>query len=679
MTATFTELGLSELTLKALNELGYEEPTPIQTQTINLLLQGQDVIAQAQTGTGKTAAFALPIIEKLDENVRATQALILTPTRELAMQVAEAFHSYGKYRRLSVLPVYGGQPIERQLRALRQGMQIVVGTPGRVLDHIRRGTLELQKVQFIALDEADEMLDMGFVEDIESILKEVPEDRQMALFSATMPTQIANLAKRYMQQPQRITIKAEQTTVPQIRQVYYEVGRRDKFEVLVRVLDYERPTSAIIFCRTKLEVDSLGQRLSARAYSAETLHGDLNQGQRDRVMALFRGEKVELLIATDVAARGLDIDHVSHVINYDIPLDPESYVHRIGRTGRAGRTGCAITLVTTRERRLWQMIQKVTGASLQRMPMPTIEDVIERRQEQFKDSIRDTLNQAGLERFLILVEELADEFSPAEIAAAAFKMLLGPATEETEDKLAGFEDSEVDYDRPASRLRRERESERQPGTGIERGMSRLYLKVGWNDGVRPGDIVGAIANEGNIPGRSIGAIEIHDDFTSVDVPSSEANRVMRATQETRIRNKKVLPTLAGPFPESWKETGQVNPDREKTGPRSERETERNGVGNGENSRAVSVVRAPHKERSYTQPRRAKNEGSPRIEKERERVEIPSKEKSQTSRKGIAETPRKEEAKQGAKSFTKVKEGVGVKPGPRAARKRKEAEKNLRKK
>ncbi len=629
MTATFAELGLSELTLKALNELGYEEPTPIQTQTIQLLLQGQDVIAQAQTGTGKTAAFALPIIEKLDDTVHATQALILTPTRELAMQVAEAFHSYGKYRRLSVLPVYGGQPIERQLRALRQGVQVVVGTPGRVLDHIRRGTLKLQEVQFITLDEADEMLDMGFVEDIESILKEIPETRQMALFSATIPAQIANLAKRYMHEPQRITIKAEQTTVPQIRQTFYEIGRRDKFEVLVRILDYEKPTSAIIFCRTKLEVDTLGQRLTARAYSAETLHGDLNQSQRDRVMSLFRGEKVELLIATDVAARGLDIEHVSHVINYDIPLDPESYVHRIGRTGRAGRTGCAITLVTLRERRLWQMIQKSTGATFQRMQMPTIADVIERRQEQFKDNIRETLGQDGLERYMVLVEELADEFSPAEIAAAAFKMLLGPTTEETEDKLAGFEDAEVDYDRPAPRLRRDRDrdrDDRQPGSSAERGMTRLYLRVGRDDGVRPGDIVGAIANEADIPGRSIGAIEIYDDYTSVDVPSDEANRVIRAIKETRIRNQKIIPSLTRPDPGPREERSGAAPRRERT--------------------------EPWKDRSDTVPRRVRPDTASR----RERTEAaPWKEHD--------EAPRKEWAKPTSKD--------GNKPAPRASRKRKD--------
>jgi ATP-dependent RNA helicase DeaD len=646
MAATFAELGLSDLTLKALSELGYEEPTPIQTQTIQLLLEGQDVIAQAQTGTGKTAAFALPILEKLDENIHAPQALILTPTRELAMQVAEAFHSYGKYRRLAVLPVYGGQPIERQLRALRQGVQIIVGTPGRVLDHIRRGTLKLQQVQFIALDEADEMLDMGFVEDIESILKEVPETRQMALFSATIPTQIANLAKRYMRQPQRITIKTEQTTVPQIRQTFYEVGRRDKFEVLVRVLDYEKPTATIIFCRTKLEVDTLGQRLTARAYSAETLHGDLNQGQRDRVMALFRGEKVELLIATDVAARGLDIDHVSHVINYDIPLDPESYVHRIGRTGRAGRTGSAITLVTTRERRLWQMIQKSTGATFQRMQMPTIADVIERRREQFKDNIREILGQDGLERYVIMVEELADEFSSTEIAAAAFKMVLGATTEDTEDKLAGFvEEPEEDNYRSAPRPRRDR-GERQGG--MEAGMTRIYLNVGRDDGVRPGDIVGAIANEADIPGGSIGAIEIREGFTAVDVPSEEANRVLRALKETRIRNQKLMPSLNQPdiektvsFQRNRNDAPRRDSDRPYQRDRAETPYQRERTEAPYKPRAE----APRRERTETPawektvaPRKEKAEASFKEKvtaSEKERTELPQKEKSKTISKDEA--------------------------------------------
>src|SRR5688500_5675220 len=379
MVATFAELGLDEQIVQAVTELGYEEPTPIQEQTIRLLLDGSDVIAQAQTGTGKTAAFALPILEKLDPAVRSPQALILTPTRELAVQVAEAFQSYSKYRRVSILPVYGGQPIDRQLRALERGVQVVVGTPGRVLDHIRRKTLKLADVRIVVLDEADEMLNMGFIEDIETILKETAEGRQTALFSATMPGPIASLAKKYIRDAKRIKIEAEHLTVDQIRQMYYEVGRRDKFEMLARILDYEQPTSALIFCRTKLEVDSLGQRLNARGYAAETLHGDLNQMQRDRVMGRFRANQIELLIATDVAARGLDVEQISHVINYDMPHDSESYVHRIGRTGRAGRTGIAISLVVPRERYLLQMIQRSTGATIHKMRLPTLGDVVSRR------------------------------------------------------------------------------------------------------------------------------------------------------------------------------------------------------------------------------------------------------------------------------------------------------------
>jgi ATP-dependent RNA helicase DeaD len=551
MTTTFAELNLSEPTLKAIAELGYEEPTPIQAQTITIMLAGADVIAQAQTGTGKTAAFALPIIEKLDTTVNSPQALVLTPTRELAVQVAEAFHAYGKYHGSSTLPVYGGQPIDRQLRALKRGVQIVVGTPGRLFDHIRRGTLQLGQVRTVVLDEADEMLDMGFQEDIEAILKETPAERQTALFSATIPAPIAALAQRYMRDPQRITVQAEQMTTPQTRQIYYEVGGRDKFELLTRILDYETPTAAIIFCRTRLEVDSLGERLTARAYSAEMLHGDLNQTQRDRVMGRFRTSQVELLVATDVAARGLDIENISHVINYDIPLTPESYVHRIGRTGRAGRSGSAITLVTPRERRLWQLIQRVTGAPIQRLRVPTIADVIGRRREAFKETLRETLAQDGLQSYIIMAEELSEEYSPTDLAAAAFKLLLGePPDESVEDKLAGAEPTtkpERSTTSPADTPRKPfRNREGRGQLGPEHGMTRLFLDVGREDGVRPADIVGAIANEADIPGRSIGAIELYDRFAFVDVPSNLAKHVLNALSQTRIRSRKLSATLARP-------------------------------------------------------------------------------------------------------------------------------------
>jgi ATP-dependent RNA helicase DeaD len=547
--STFADLGLGELTLRAVVELGYEEPTPIQDQTIRLMLEGHDVIAQAQTGTGKTAAFALPIIETLDPELRVPQALILTPTRELAIQVAEAFQSYSKFHRVSVLPVYGGQPIERQLRALERGVQIVVGTPGRVIDHIERKTLKLGTVRTVVLDEADEMLNMGFIEDIEMILQQTSSERQTALFSATMPKPIAVLARKYMRDARRITVEADHETASHIRQIYYEVGKRDKFEMLARILDYEIPTSAIIFCRTKLEVDSLAQRLMARAHAAETLHGDLNQVQRDRVMNRFRSGQCELLIATDVAARGLDVEAISHVINYDLPQDPESYVHRIGRTARAGRSGCAISLVIPRERYLLQSIQRATSSAIQKMRLPTADDVLTRRHDKFKETLREAIVEGELDQYEQLAESLGDEFSVAELAAAAFKLLLGAMPELNDEKLAEPEESYSSSKSSSKRSGNDRKPAPRRATA-EGGMTRLNIDVGRRQGVRPSDIVGAIANEADIPGRSIGAIEIFEQFTLVDVPSPDAQTVIQALKQSRIRNQPITITLAKPFKEN---------------------------------------------------------------------------------------------------------------------------------
>ncbi|GAA5526394.1 DEAD/DEAH box helicase [Herpetosiphon gulosus] len=579
---TFTELGLGEATLRAITELGYEEPTPIQAQSIGLMLSGNDIIAQAQTGTGKTAAFSLPTIERIDPKAMGVQALILTPTRELAVQVSDAISAYGKYLNIRALPVYGGQPIDRQLRALKRGVNIVIGTPGRLMDHMERGTLDLSTVRTVVLDEADEMLNMGFVDDIEYILERAPKDRQTALYSATMPDEIARLARKYLKSPQMVTIEREQLTVPQIRQVYYEIGARDKFEVLTRILDLEMPTSAIIFCRTKAMVDELGEKLLARGYGAELLHGDLSQAMRDRVMKRFREEQVEILVATDVAARGLDIEHVSHVINYDIPLDPEAYVHRIGRTGRAGRSGVAVTLVTPRERRQLRTIERMTGAPIQRLRLPTIADVVARRREAFKDNLRELIEQhneqGGLEQYLVLAEELAEQYSPTDLAAAAFKMMLGEPDLTAEDPLEMVED-EATFDarrgdRRDSRDNGRRGDRRDNGRAGERGgdrggdraargprsgdrnsggrsfreegMTRLFVDIGREQGVRPADIVGAIANESGLPGRAIGAIDIFDNFTFVDVPDEAANRVLAALGRTQIRGVKITPTLARP-------------------------------------------------------------------------------------------------------------------------------------
>jgi ATP-dependent RNA helicase DeaD len=533
--ASFSDLGLSETTLKAITELGYEEPTPVQEQTIRLMLEGNDVIAQAQTGTGKTAAFALPILQNLDPNIHSPQALIMTPTRELAIQVAEAFQSYSKHQQISILAVYGGQPIERQLRALERGVQVVVGTPGRIMDHMRRKTLKLAPVRMVVLDEADEMLNMGFIEDIELILKDTAKDRQTALFSATMPAPIAALARRYMHDAKRVTVAAEKRSIPQIRQTFYEVGKRDKFEVLSRILDYEVPTAAIIFCRTKLEVDSLVQRLTARSHAAEALHGDLNQMQRDRVMGRFRSEQIDLLVATDVAARGLDVDHISHVINYDIPLDPEIYIHRIGRTGRAGRTGLAISLVTNREARLWQIIQRTTGKPIQKNKLPTLGDVVNRRRERFKDTLRETLAEEGLEPFLKMVDEMGDEFNARDMAAVAFKLLLGATPDISEDRLAEPEEKPQSF-RDQREPRKYKDSKRARPDG---DSTRLKIDVGRDEGVRPGDIVGAIANEADLPGYAIGAIEIHGHYSTVDIPSKQVPHVLLALKDTSIRNHKI--------------------------------------------------------------------------------------------------------------------------------------------
>ncbi|MBP8252907.1 MAG: DEAD/DEAH box helicase [Herpetosiphon sp.] len=559
---TFAELNLSEPTLKAITELGYEEPTPIQAQSIGFMLEGKDIIAQAQTGTGKTAAFSLPIIEKIDRDASGVQALILTPTRELAVQVSDAISSYGKFHGLHTLPVYGGQPIDRQLRALKRGVHIVIGTPGRLMDHMERGTLDLSTVRTIVLDEADEMLNMGFIDDIEYILERAPETRQTALYSATMPREIIRLAQKYLKEPQQVKIASEQMTVPLIQQTYYEVGGRDKTEALTRILDIEMPTSAIIFCRTKAMVDELGEKLMARGYGAELLHGDLSQAMRDRVMKRFREEQVELLVATDVASRGLDIDHVSHVINFDIPLDPEAYVHRIGRTGRAGRSGVAITLVTPRERRQLKTIERLTSSPVQRMRLPTIADVVARRREAFKDTLRELIErhneEGGLEQYVIVAEDLAQEYSPTELAAAAFKLLLSEPDLNAADPLQApefEEESRRDRRDRGDRRRDSRDGDRDSrgGRGAprdrsfrEEGMTRLFVDVGREQGVRPGDIVGAIANESGLPGRMIGAIDIFDNFSFVDVPDDATNKVLNALSRTQIRGIKINPTLARP-------------------------------------------------------------------------------------------------------------------------------------
>jgi ATP-dependent RNA helicase DeaD len=550
----FADLGLAPELLAALETLGYEEPTPIQVQAIPILLTGQDVIGRAATGTGKTAAFALPLAQRVDPQ-GGVQALILAPTRELAVQVAEATHKYGARRGIRVLAVYGGQAIDRQLRELRRGVHVVVGTPGRILDHIRRRSLDLSGVCFVVLDEADEMLDMGFIEDIDAILEETPADRQTALFSATFPPRIQELANRHMREPARVTVRQEQLETPLVRQVAYIVPRPYKLEALTRILDLEAPTSAILFCRTRTEVDELTEALGVRGYRPEALHGGLNQVQRDRVMKKFRDGSADLLIATDVAARGLDVEHVSHVINYDIPQTPEMYVHRIGRTGRAGREGTAVTLAQPREQFLLRGIEREVGRPIERARVPTVADLRARRLELLRAAIVETLEEGDYEMYREAVLPLMEEFDPVEIAAAAAKLAADATRGEEPDsevEIPQWDERRPSRDRDGEDARgpRGRRDRFESGPSRPRaprasgGMTRLFIGVGRRRGIRPGDIVGAIAGEARIPGEAIGAIEIADQFTLVEIADQYAEQVLRVMRDATIKGRPVSVRLA---------------------------------------------------------------------------------------------------------------------------------------
>ncbi len=544
----FADLGLRPELLDALTELGYEEPTPIQRESIPPLLAGRDLLGQAATGTGKTAAFALPILERvMDSDRAAPTALVLVPTRELAMQVSEAVHRYGRAAGARVLPIYGGQPIGRQLDALRRGVDVIIATPGRALDHLKRRTLPLQAIQMVVLDEADEMLDMGFAEDIESILQATPENRQTVLFSATMPGRINGIAKRHLTDPVRIEIAkaaADSATAPLVRQTAYIVARSHKAAALGRILDVESPAAAIVFCRTRHEVDSLSETLNGRGYRAEGLHGGMSQEQRDRVMGRLRGQTVELLVATDVAARGLDVDHLTHVVNYDVPSAPEAYVHRIGRVGRAGREGIAITLAEPREQRLLKNIERVTGSPISIDKVPTVEDLRNRRMELTLATLQETLQSDDLNRFHSVVESLSEESDLFQIALAAVK-LAHEATVGSED----IEEIPEVASRPSrhSKDSASRDSYNKKGSSSKKGsrrtegsagMTRLYFGAGRATGIRPKDLVGAIANETKLAGKDIGSIEIQDRFSLVEVPESAVDEVLWAMKRTTLKGKK---------------------------------------------------------------------------------------------------------------------------------------------
>ncbi|HEY8581662.1 MAG TPA: DEAD/DEAH box helicase [Capillimicrobium sp.] len=544
MTA-FADLDLRPELLDALTTLGYEEATPVQAEAIGPLVEGRDLLGQAATGTGKTAAFALPLLQRLPtgDRGREPRALVLVPTRELAVQVSEAIHRYGRGIGARVLPIYGGSPFVRQLKAIERGLDVVVATPGRALDHIGRGTLPLGAVQTVVLDEADEMLDMGFAEDIEAILQAAPADRQTVLFSATMPRRIDALARRYLKDPARVEIARAapaEGEAPLVRQVAYVVARAYKAAALGRVLDVEAPTAALVFCRTRAEVDELTETLNGRGYRAEALHGGMSQDQRDRVMARLRSGAAELLVATDVAARGLDIDQLTHVVNYDVPSAPEAYVHRIGRVGRAGREGVAITLVEPRAHRMLKTIERVTRQRIAVERIPTASDLRERRMEITRAALQESLTTDDLEPFRAVVESLADEFDVLEVALAAVKLAheaTGAAGTDADE--AEIPDAQVRPDRPAPRASGHgARPKRAPGQGGSGGMTRVFVGAGRAAGIRPQDLVGAITGETSLNGREVGAIEIADRFSLVEVPDAAADTVIAALRGTTLKGRR---------------------------------------------------------------------------------------------------------------------------------------------
>jgi ATP-dependent RNA helicase DeaD len=532
----FAALNLPTPVLKALRELGYETPSPIQAATIPLLQQGRDVLGQAQTGTGKTAAFALPIVSQLDIKQQAPQALVLAPTRELAIQVAEAFQSYAAHvKGFHVLPIYGGQSYGPQLAALRRGVHVVVGTPGRVIDHIEKGSLDLSQLKTLVLDEADEMLRMGFIDDVEMILQKTPATRQTALFSATMPSAIKRIAKTYLRDPAEVTVAAKTSTAENITQRYWLVAGMQKLEALTRILEAEPFDGMIVFARTKLGTEELATKLQARGFAAAAINGDMAQQQRERTIEQLKNGKIDILVATDVAARGLDVERISHVINYDVPSDPESYTHRIGRTGRAGRSGDAILFITPRERSMLKAIERATRQPVSQLALPTVKVVNEVRIAKFKDQISETLAAGGLEVFRSLIEEFEREQNvPAvDIAAALAKLSRGdiPLLLEKPDREArpapeweeraprpARADSQPHAPASAPAFKRERERERVP-RAPDPGMGTFRIEVGHVHGVKPGNIVGAIANEAGIDSKYIGRIEIYDDYSMLDLPS----------------------------------------------------------------------------------------------------------------------------------------------------------------
>ncbi|MDD2481219.1 MAG: DEAD/DEAH box helicase [Lutispora sp.] len=516
----FNDLGLNEKVLKAIDEMGFEEPSKIQEEVIPVVLEGFDVIGQAQTGTGKTLAFGAPILSKLDRTEGKVNTIILTPTRELAIQVNDELNRIAKFSRVKLLPVYGGQPIERQISALRRGIDIIVGTPGRVLDLIRRNIIDLSKIKFLVLDEADEMLDMGFIDDIEEIIKSSSKDRQTMLFSATMPDEIRKLSKKYMEDDRKhISIVKSTMTVATVSQFYYEVKQKDRFESLCRILDVDEPTSAIIFCKTKKGVDELVEALDLRGYNAEGMHGDMNQSQRLSTLRKFKEGNLEFLVATDVAARGIDVENVSHVINYDLPQDTDSYVHRIGRTGRANREGTAYTLVTSREYYILKQIEKGTRSKIRRKEVPSIDEIFLTKYKSTVERVKEVIEKEEHKRFVSLATELDEEYNLVDVAAALMSMVL--------EKELGS-------------------SYAEDNIGSSTSYVRLFLSIGRMDRINPKALLEFFSDYANTDKEDIGDIDIMEKFTFVNVTEEAAKSIMKYCSGKRLLGRKVNIEISRP-------------------------------------------------------------------------------------------------------------------------------------
>ena len=538
-TIRFEDLELDAKIMRAITDMGFEAASPIQGQAIPLELQGLDIIGQAQTGTGKTAAFGIPLLQKIDPKNKKPQAIILCPTRELAIQVSGEIRRLAKYMHgVKVLPIYGGQEIGRQIRSLKDGVQVIIGTPGRVMDHMRRKTVKMDQIHTVVLDEADEMLNMGFLEDMETILSALPEERQTLMFSATMPQAIQRIAANFQKDPQIVRVVKKELTVPKVTQYYYEVKPKNKLEVMCRLLDLYDPKLSVVFCNTKKQVDELVQGLQGRGYFAEGLHGDLKQEQRDRVMRAFRTGRTDILVATDVAARGIDVDDVEAVFNYDVPQDDEYYVHRIGRTGRAGREGKAFNLVVGKEVYKLREIQRYCKTRIIPQAIPSLDDVTSIKADKILDQVGEVLQDSDLSKVIDIVEKrvLEEDYTTLDLAAALLKMMMGEEGEEL-----------LEENRPLRELEDlEDESRRSRGGRNGRGsrgrnedVARLFINIGKNQGIRPGDILGAIAGESGMPGRMVGSIDMFDNYTFVEVPREHADVVLQAMRGAKIKGKNV--------------------------------------------------------------------------------------------------------------------------------------------